>query len=157
MKTYRNAQLVACMNTCYQTNLRIVSYGACVATAVAPIRPTRPVIATIPTVVPLYPPATLAPIPNPNAAGRCYCRNTGAYSPVCGSDGRTYANAGLLACYNSCYDRNLSVISDGYCPRNMCICTNTNYYSPVCGSDGRTYRNPKIVQCLNTCQKRSMR
>ncbi|KAH3821413.1 four-domain proteases inhibitor-like [Dreissena polymorpha] len=68
------------------------------------------------------------------------------YSPVCGSNGRTYSN---LCFFNiaHCHDNTLThtsgacgiaaTVSNLPCPALACIAL----YDPVCGTDGKTYSN----------------
>ncbi|XP_063953033.1 mucin-17-like [Lytechinus pictus] len=83
-------------------------------------------------------------------AGRCSLDYQGKYRPVCGRDGKTYVNQGILqitACIEN--DPNLaSPIHKGECEfkgrrkRRKCrkhSCDMT--YDPVCGMDGKTYFN----------------
>ncbi|XP_041459378.1 mucin-17-like isoform X2 [Lytechinus variegatus] len=83
-------------------------------------------------------------------AGRCPLDYQGKYRPVCGRDGKTYVNQGILqitACIEN--DPNLaSPIHKGECEfkgrrkRRKCrkhSCDLT--YDPVCGMDGKTYFN----------------
>ncbi|GBG82474.1 hypothetical protein CBR_g34850 [Chara braunii] len=65
----------------------------------------------------------------------CGCQRR--VDPVCGSDGRTYANACAASCANVRFRR-------GRCGYG-CACN--RMFAPVCGSDGKTYANPCIAEC----------
>ncbi|XP_075976422.1 kazal-type trypsin inhibitor-like [Anticarsia gemmatalis] len=66
-------------------------------------------------------------------------------SPVCGSDGVTYANKCELECNSDQSLHKLKVIKEGSCP--FCGC-DSGWFTKVCGSDGYTYPDVCIFDCL---------
>lgn len=71
----------------------------------------------------------------PSSKTPCIC--TMDYNPVCGIDGKTYANACAAKCENIEY-------TPGECKKH-CACTRE--FVPVCGSDGRSYPNECSAKC----------
>ena len=76
----------------------------------------------------------------------CRCQNVSPcscseiYSPVCGADGRTYANPCIADC------EEIEIRYEGECGGLRCECT--SHYEPVCGVDGRTYENLCQIRCF---------
>ncbi|EDO38471.1 predicted protein, partial [Nematostella vectensis] len=76
------------------------------------------------------------------------------YTPVCGSDNKTYANLCNLeveACKPENTDK-LQLLHDGPCPP-VCECPKacTREYKPACGTDGNTYPN-RCVLAIQSCE-----
>ncbi|XP_049876350.1 serine protease inhibitor dipetalogastin-like isoform X2 [Pectinophora gossypiella] len=83
------------------------------------------------------------------ATPSCIC--TDDYTPVCGTDGKTYPNECSLNC-ETANNPSLAVASQGGCKKEevkvatpSCICTED--YAPVCGTDGNTYSNECRLNC----------
>ncbi|CAG0906268.1 unnamed protein product [Cyprideis torosa] len=102
----------------------------------------------------------VSPIGDCSRAGMC----TREYRPVCGSDGRTYANACIL---NRAYcetDNTLNMAHPGPCdgardkreasPGKSCGSPCPMIYSPVCDSNGKRYPNRCALEVDAACEGR---
>jgi len=72
------------------------------------------------------------------------------YTPVCGSDGNTYANQCVLDRISCLRGLNLEIVHEGACKvaRRSADCPRFCHrmFAPVCGSDGETYPNSCVLQ-----------
>ncbi|XP_069361279.1 serine protease inhibitor dipetalogastin-like [Maniola hyperantus] len=85
----------------------------------------------------------------------CVC--TREAKPVCGTDGKTYANPCLLNCVRE-QREDLHILHPGRCENDLIkvrdvnldaapTCTCTRNLQPVCASNGQTYSNECIMRC----------
>ncbi|CAL4110992.1 unnamed protein product [Meganyctiphanes norvegica] len=74
------------------------------------------------------------------------------HEPLCGTDGRQYANKIDLKCYNQCHGTGVREAHSGNCATcESGECFTTFEYKPVCGTDGVTYSNMGVVHCQQRC------
>lgn len=95
------------------------------------------------------------------------CPATLEFKPVCGSDGKQYANMRVFNCQVKC-GRKIEVTSQGKCPsdggssgstampnprQEACIkkCPKLQQYNPICGTDNQTYKNEGAFKCAKNC------
>ncbi|XP_071541362.1 uncharacterized protein [Panulirus ornatus] len=98
-------------------------------------------------------PCAVTPEPKPPCANTC----ARVYSPVCGSDGKTYFNLCLLNLMSCREGTPLTPVREGRCDEQQtakprCPVSCSRLYEPVCGSDGVTYDNQCFlnrVMCRN--------
>merc|ERR1711915_246425 len=85
----------------------------------------------------------------PDLPGTCQqvaegCICPAIFSPVCGTDGKTYSNS----CEASCQNAKVACEEDCPCRQEpLCICPAV--VEPVCGVNGKTYNN----KCESNCDK----
>ncbi|KAJ8668621.1 hypothetical protein QAD02_010284 [Eretmocerus hayati] len=99
------------------------------------------------------------------------CAGTLEFSPVCGSNGKTYPNPSALECAKKCKP-DLQMVRAGPCQEEVTTmgsvpaentpseeqddcdipCAGTFEFSPVCGSNGKTYPNPSALECAKKCK-----
>jgi len=81
----------------------------------------------------------------------CYNDHTLFGGPVCGSDGKTYANCVHLACLNHwrCPADKVKLVSEGACQDCEVKFPWSPVYWPVCGCDNVTYANVEALQLHN--------
>ncbi|XP_017768804.1 PREDICTED: serine protease inhibitor dipetalogastin-like [Nicrophorus vespilloides] len=87
---------------------------------------------------------TLASVLALVAAEDCIC--TREFTPVCGSNGKTYSNPCLLKCAQKS-DEALEFVYPGTCEEPTFQCECTLEYRPVCGTNGYSYANPCLFRC----------
>lgn len=86
----------------------------------------------------------------------CVC--TREYSPICGTDNKTYANKCMFKCEQKHRD-DLDVKHAGECKEDIdhaevgSVCVCNLIYAPVCGSDGKTYSNECSLKCAQNQKK----
>ncbi|KAK3858551.1 hypothetical protein Pcinc_035266 [Petrolisthes cinctipes] len=101
------------------------------------------------------PPSSSPPRPPAPRACPTSCSG-GQYSPVCGSDGRTYGSDCVLR-MASCQDPTITKAFNGECgtPLRPCPDVCSSFFAPVCASDGVTYTNDCVLKAT-TCRNPSI-
>ncbi|XP_058797738.1 agrin-like [Phymastichus coffea] len=95
-----------------------------------------------------------------------------SFSPVCGTDGRTYSSLIKLGCINRCMKTNIKVAHSGACAGSPVLTHPTHLVppssigilqgcrclikkdgsKPFCGTDGNTYLSASHASCMSVCK-----